>query len=244
MEKRLFNIYLEYMKTQNVSVWKRLSKLPNKIKAQLICTFIALVGSFTLSVIGGNMSQAEQQHDRTIITIIYMCLLVYIVVQTLFTYRSIDKYEINTSKQNMIEYWNYCQSNRIWFIGEMALSENSNITVDQNILLIKERIDNYIKTLEDALEKRSARIERIVQVLAIPFVLAIITSIVDKQENIMEAMAIVVSIILIMTMMFGFIWLFNNIMGVIRKQKVEQLKVFSADLQGMWDYMNIYNRCT
>lgn len=107
--------------------------------------------------------------------------------------------------------------------------------VIKEIETIKNRVDDYIQELNDDAEKRANRMDKWIQALAIPFILAIITAVIDKNDDISKAVAIIVSIILVSVVLFGIVWLSDNFKSLLRKQKIEQLKLFSEDLQGIID---------
>lgn len=135
----------------------------------------------------------------------------------------------------MNEYWDFCNETKKWIVELFHFDDNDKTDVIKEIKEIKNRVDTYRQELNDDAEKRANRMDKWIQALAIPFVLAIITAVIDKNDDISKAVAIIFSIILVGVVLFGIFWLSNNFKSLLRKQKIEQLKLFSEDLQGIID---------
>ena len=71
--------------------------------------------------------------------------------------------------------------------------------------------------------------------MAIPFVLAVITAILDKNDSIAIAISEIIAIILVFFVFLGGAWIIYSVIRLFKKQKYEQMKRFSEDLQGALD---------
>lgn len=175
---------------------------------------------------------------KTVWTFIYLGSAVFSVVMCAITNVSVNKYEIDISDGSMKEYWDFCNSTKDWMVNELIPECKDEKAILSEIKELKGRVDNYRNELFTISEKREKRIDKWIQALAVPFVLAIITAVIDKNDNLGTAIYIVFSITLIGAMIFSVVWLYNNFKGLLRKQKTEQLKFFSDDLQGILDYQH------
>lgn len=237
MEKRLLNLYLKHIKDTDKKVFKKITSLPVRIKIQLV----AILFFLTLTVVSVILSQSvfkcivDMDLWKTVWTLIYLGSVVLSVVMCAISNVSVNKYEIDISDGSMKEYWDFCTSTKEWMINELIPECDDEEAILSEIKQLKERIDNYRNEMIAMTEKREERIDKWIQALAVPFVLAIITAVIDKNDNLGTAISIVFSIALIGAMIFSVVWLSNNFRGLLRKQKTEQLKFFSDDLQGILD---------
>lgn len=241
MIKRLLNLYVKHIKESDKEIWKRITSLPKNIIAEMMVALIC----FTLTILSAILANADVEiFNNTEIwgiacTITYVISAIVAVFFCAIAQIAIGKYEIEISDSSMNEYWTFCNETKKW-IAELFHFDNTNII--NEIETIKNRVDTYRQELNDDAEKRANRMDKWIQALAIPFVLAIITAVIDKNDDISKAVAIIVSIILVGVVLFGIVWLSNNFKSLLRKQKIEQLRLFSEDLQGIIDaehYCNI-----
>ena len=237
MVKRLLNLYIKHMEEADKKLWVKITSLPRKIIVQMLVALSCI----TLSILSSALSNINVKiiNDTEMWSV--MCTIAYVIfaiVAVLFcaiSQISIGKYEIEISAKSMNEYWMYCHTTRKWIVDLFGLKETKEISVTKEIKIIKDRVDAYRQELNSDAEKRENRMDKWVQALAIPFVLAIITAVIDKNDDIGKAVAIILSIVIIGIVLFGAVWLSNNFKSLLRKQKNEQLKLLSEDLQGIID---------
>lgn len=237
MIKRLLNLYVKHIKETDTEIWKRITSLPKNIITVMMVALIC----FTLTILSAILANADVEiFNNTEIwgmacTITYVISAIVAVFFCAIAQIAIGKYEIEISDSSMNEYWTFCNETKKW-IAELFHFDNSNNTnIINEIETIKNRVDTYRQELNDDAEKRANRMDKWIQALAIPFILAIITAVIDKNDDISKAVAIIVSIILVGVVLFGIVWLSNNFKSLLRKQKIEQLRLFSEDLQGIID---------
>lgn len=237
MIKRLLNLYVKRIKETDKEIWKRITSLPKNIIAEMIVALICLTITI-LAVVLVN-AKVEIFNNAEIwsraCTIIYVVFAIVAVFFCAIAQIAIGKYEIEISDSSMNEYWDFCNETKRWLVELFHFDDNDKTDVIKEIEAIKNRVDAYRQELNDDAEKRANRMDKWIQALAIPFVLAIITAVIDKNDDISKAVAIIVSIILVGVVLFGIVWLSNNFKSLLRKQKIEQLKLFSEDLQGIID---------
>ena len=237
MVKRLLNLYIKHMEETDKKLWKRITLLPRKIIVQML---VAL-SFITLTILSSALSNVDVMISNDPELWSVMCTIVYVlsaIIAVLFcgiSQISIGKYEIEISTKTMDEYWLYCYTTKKWIFDLFGLNDTSEISVVKEIEAIKDRVDSYRQELIDDAEKRAKRMDKWVQALAVPFVLAIITAVIDKNDDIGKAVAVILAIVIIGIVLFGIVWLGNNFKSLLRKQKDEQLKLLSEDLQGIID---------
>lgn len=231
MEKRLFNLYLKYIKEFCPTVWERLGKIPSKLKRRLWCMVIFYVASIVTLTIAKYLNEIWS----LLIAGASIIFVILCIVFGVLLFVGTEKYEIDISDESMKDYWDYCFGVRKWFQKEFLFSNRKDINVDNDLQEVKKRLDNYLETQNIAIDKKNERIDKWIQALAIPFVLAVITSVLEKNEKTVEAMSEIFSILLILAIIIGVVWVINSIVKLLKKQKLEQMKYFSEDLQGAID---------
>lgn len=237
MVKRLLNLYIKHMEEMDKKLWKRITSLPRKIIVQML---IAL-SCITLTILSSALTNVDVKISNDpelwsiICTIVYVLSAIIAVLFCAISQISIGKYEIEISTKTIDEYWTYCHTTKKWIVDLFGLKDTSEMSVVKEIGTIKDKVDAYRKELIDDAEKRANRMDKWVQALAVPFVLAIITAVIDKNDDIGKAVAVILAIVIIGIVLFGIVWLSNNFKSLLRKQKDEQLKLLSEDLQGIID---------
>lgn len=232
MEKKLFNLYLKYIEGSCPSVWKRLGKIPTKLKVYLFCIIGFYLASITPLFFGKYFSGVWSL-VATVFTIVSTVLC---IISEVLLFFGIEKYEIDASEQSMKEYWEYCYGVRQWFQKNfLSVKRKKEKDISDEISEVKRRIDIYLKNQSEINDKRNGRIDKLVQALAIPFILAIITSVLEKNEQPINAISEIITIIIILAIIVGGIWVINSFYKLFKKQEIEQMKCFSEDLQGALD---------
>lgn len=240
MERRLLNLYLKHIKEVDKKVFRKVTMLPKRIVVQLIIIMFMLVVSVLSAFLSGKEFElvSDQSMWKTICSWIYLVSLMLSVVICIISHFSISKYEIAVSDISIKDYWRYCERTKGWIKTELLSACNDECVITEEIHSLKERIDQYRCEVDALTERREIRTEKWIQTLAIPVVLAIITAAINKSEKWETALSVIVAIIAIGAMAFSVIWLINNFKSLLRKQKSEQLKFFSEDLQGVLDWQH------
>lgn len=237
MEKHLFNLYLKHIKDTYGST-KKITKLPKK----LIVLLFAIMCTFVAAIVCLAIMKGQAGNLLTIFAIASVLLIVISLVLCFVLFSATEKHEIQTSAQTMKEYWEYCYSIRDWFEKTFVVEKASKENIDENIQEVKARLDSYLDTQLESANKRNDRIDKWIQALAIPFVLALITGVLEYNSDMIEAVSTIFSIVVIFAYIIGGIWIVWNIKKLFNKHKIEQLKYFSEDLQGALDSVKYYNK--
>ena len=241
MERRLFNLYLKYIEESCPSVWERLGKVSKKLMAYLSC----MVGFYVLSIIFLLIAQYINGIPSVVFTGFMIVFVILSIVFGCILFLKTEKYEIDVSDKTMKEYWSYCYGIRKWFQKDFLFDQEKNDEkISSEIFEVKKRLDLYLQNQSEATDKRNGRIDKWIQALAIPFVLAIITSVLEKSDQTVMAITEIFTILLVLAIFIGGIWVIYSVFKLYTKQKIEQMKYFSEDLQGALDCIKYYNDFT
>lgn len=236
MEKRLFNLYLKHIKDTYGST-KKNTKLPKK----LIALLFTIIGTFVAAIVCLAIMKGQTGNFLTIFAIASVLLVVVSLVLCFVLFSATEKHEIETSEKTMKEYWEYCYSTREWFKKTFVAEKTSKENIDKNIQEVKDRLDSYLDAQLESANKRNDRIDKWIQALAIPFILALITGVLEYNSDMIEAVSTIFSIVVIFAYIISGIWIVWNIKKLFTKHRMEQLKYFSEDLQGALDCVKYFS---
>ena len=233
MEKRLFQLYLNEIQKKENNAWKHVFCTPLRIWLKFALVIVSLIVTFVCTGLY-NVSIPIQIWNR-----IYSGGIILGTVASLllciFLHLDIEKYEIQISDKTIKDYWNYCYDIRNWFKRILPCDSSCENDVSLNIKSVQDRIDKYYKTLKRIQKQCNERIDKWVQVLAIPFILAIVSAIVEKNEDTVNAISTVFSVLIIFIFLACVVWVIWSMIKMFRKRRLEQIKCFSEDLQGAID---------
>ena len=184
MTEKLFYCYLNYQKSHNTNIWKKLIKLP---------------------------------------WYIIICIIMYIIT---------ERFQINTSDSFMSKYQTHCSELSEWL-------EENNITTDYKIHLLHKRLIEYINEKKAERKEQNDRVDKWTQTLAIPILLAVITAVMNKNLSIQDSILFSLSLVIIFTISCCLVWVMRIIIQFPDKRKIEQMKFFADDLQGLLDLHNV-----
>ena len=216
MEQILYKNYLKYLKENKTPLYKALLSIPKCAAGILVALVLSGVVTFVFMC-------AEKLRQYIIIP------LAFEVVFSIVAYFYSEHYEINNSEKYLENYKEYCGDIYNWL-------KNTSISVEKtSIIEIKRRIDDKLEKMEKSKEKNRNTIERIVQVIIIPFVLAMFAALIKNESdaNVIVAYGVyfIFFPIALLVMMFGLFEVFS----MINKNEFNKLKKFSDDLQGILD---------
>ena len=157
--------------------------------------------------------------------------LIAIVIEILSCWAleySLEKYKISNSKVRISEY------SARWLELKKWLISNS-IEDKEDICEIKKRIENHIVTYKEEQKVLTERIDKWLQMLVIPLTILIITYAINQTVSVKEKTSYVISTLLIFVLLYGLICIIKNASRFIKKQRIEQMIYFVADLQGVLD---------
>lgn len=216
MESILFDSYRKYQKSEKDNIVKAIFKLPVMAKLLLGAIIIS-------SIIGLAIIFVEGLREK------YFYYLVFEAILCIGIYFYTENFQIKTSDARLYIYQSYCTAIKTWLDGLGFI-----VTVE-NITEIINRTQKNIALLEDARDKRRNRIDKWIQVLIIPILLAVFSAIIKDQTN----LSLLLTYAFAMLIALGSLGLafFNcyNVVDFFRKRKIEQMKSFAEDLQGILD---------
>ena len=217
MDQLLFYHYLNYQKEHNPSLAKRLSLLPRVacvlFFVTIACAIVGMVWLFR-----GATAKA------------LIAVGIELASSEIF-YHYMELYKIKTSKQRLIQRIDHWYDLRNW------LKENS-IQGYAAIETIRERITASVNDAKAERKEAGQRFDKWMQTLAIPVVLAIITSVVNQTNAFEVKLVNIFTIILVFALVCGLIRCWQNIKWFDCSQKAAQMAYFAEDLQGVLDLDN------
>lgn len=123
----------------------------------------------------------------------------------------------------------YCFEIKSWLesVGVNTTPENLNIIID--------RVKSQITYLDSVRNNNRNRIEKWSQVLIIPILLAVFSQIIKEQQDLSILFAYTATMLIVIGS-FGLVFLnCYNALDFYKKRKLEQMKSFADDLQGVVD---------
>ena len=215
MENLLFDSYRVFQKEYHDSVIRRFFKLPILALILFFFALASVVGAITGTILG--------KHDLCLISI----GIEIVVGIAIFFYT--ENYQLKTIDQRLETYYGYCTAVYKW------LSETGFVTTQQNMEQLLGRVYQQVDRQENISNKKSDAIRHIVDVLLIPFLLAIFTLWMTGKTEIEDLLAGALTI-LTSVGLFGMIgYVIYSISSFSRKRKLEQWRCFAQDLQGVLD---------
>ena len=219
MTEKLFYCYLNYQKSHNTNIWKKLIKLPWYI---IICTIMLFATATATFVLSFFPTLIMGEYICCILTVI-ICIIMYIIT---------ERFQINTSDSFMSKYQTHCSELSEWL-------EENNITTDYKIHLLHKRLIEYINEKKAERKEQNDRVDKWTQTLAIPILLAVITAVMNKNLSIQDSILFSLSLVIIFTISCCLVWVMRIIIQFPDKRKIEQMKFFADDLQGLLDLHNV-----
>ena len=215
MERKYLYSYLLYQKEHNKASWKKLMRLPWYLILLLTLSFALLITTFILDCLLSNK-----------IPVIILEIVAMIV--TFITFFICENYKVSTSKTTL---QNYAKS-RISF-NEWLISVR--IDSDENKKLLLTRLKEYISSQEANKKRIADRWDKWLQVLVIPVVLTLMTTIIANQKDVSSIIASTITIMLIFGMIYGLVILFRTVSDLPLKRRINQMQCFADDLQSTMD---------
>lgn len=216
MEQFLYKNYLKYLKENKTPLYKSLLALP-RCAAMLLILLILSSALVLVFITMGNLRQYA------------FIPLGLEAVWCVASYFYSERYEINNSETYMTNYMDYCSDVYGWL-------KSLSVSVEKDsVIEIKRRIDVRLEKIEKAKEIHRNTIERIVQVIIIPVILAVFAAIIKNESDtnviVVYGTVVIFFPIALILALFGVFELLN----IIKKNEFEQLKSFSDVLQGILD---------
>lgn len=216
MDEILFDGYRKYQKELKGNIIKTILRLP-------VCAIIIVALAFTSMVMSFVFQFVES--CQWLSPIFFLIEIITCILSHFY----IENFRIRTSDKRLVTYYEYCHSLYTWIKSTgIAASE-------QNIQIIMDRIEKRIVLLEGKRKHAQDTIWHIVNILIIPLLLAIFSSWMKDQTSLPELIAASLSIVFFVGSIGLLVYLLYNIFSIFQKHRIEQLRCFFEDLQGIID---------
>lgn len=216
MESILFDSYRKYQKEQKDNFIKAIFKLP--LLAQIFLAIIVLCLIYSVLVVF--VPWLRVAYGYCLAVEVLTCVALYFYT---------ENFQIKTSDSRLFVYQEYCEKTKQWLA-----SVGVNVT-PENITEIMKRTNKRIALLEKKRKERRDRIDRWIQILIIPILLAIFSAVIKEQTDLSLLFVYAVTMIVtIASIGLAFLNIYN-IIDFFQKRKLEQMKSFAEDLQGILD---------
>ena len=217
METYLFYAYLKYAKKNKQSFWPKLLSRPVSVIIFFSLTLLSCVYGAIFSLLGWSIAALIGMIGEIVFGILF--------------YNYSEKYHIDFCVEEYDKYTEYCSNLHEWL-------EKFNKQSADDIQELYNKIQAKIVCMKTEEEHSKARGDRWLQTLIIPAIIAIITAIITKQENIEEMISYALAIVILFAVVYGTIAIIKSISFFPQKRRIEQMECFASDLQGVLDYIN------
>ena len=216
MQTILFDSYRKYQKENKGKFFKVISKLPLGAKFLLG----GLVLSFIYSILAIFLSFFKNTYLVSLISQVILCISLYFYT---------ENFQIKNSDVRFLVYKEYCAEIQQWLV-EIGI-----VVTKENITELMLRVEKEIEKAEKQRTTTRERIEKWIQILIIPILLAVFSAIIRAQTDLTILFAYTFAFLIVIgSMALAFINC-NNIFDFFKKRKLEQLKSLYNDLQGVLD---------
>lgn len=216
MHTILFDSYRKYQKENNDKFYKAISKLPKGAKFLLG----GLVISFIYSILAIFFSFFKNTYIICLVSQVTLCI-------SLFFYT--ENFQIKNSDIRFLVYKEYCDKILQWLI------DCGIIVTKENIIELMLRVEKEIEKAEKQRAITRERIDKWIQILIIPILLAVFSAIIKAQTDLTVLFAYTFAFLIVLgSIALAFINCYN-ILDFFKKRKLEQLKSLYNDLRGVLD---------
>lgn len=213
MENYILYSYLKWHKDNKKSTIKEVLKLPIVAKILLLILVLSLV-------IGSIM--AFMNNEYTWIPILIE------TITCIISYFYTERFQIKNSMDNYEKYKKYCLDLYGWL-------NTFSIRTKDDIFEIKKRIELNYQQMQSDIEKKRQRIDKWMQILIIPIVLAIVNNLIDKQTDINKLLEYITSLVFLVAVAYVSIYSIITIINIFTQQRIKQFQNLADDLQGVID---------
>ncbi len=221
MDERVFICYLNYQKSNNPDISKKLKVLPLDIWVLMIAVVISICGAIGSVCKGWDYAS-------------YIFLFCEVVLSILFYWR-FENYRIKISKISLEKHREYCLNIEDWL-------KTIKIEKYEHIELVYKRITERIVKNENEHKNSSDRLDKWVQVLAVPVLLCFITEIIKSDADLVVAVANLFVVIFISIIGFSSVYIFRFLKWFPIKREIAQMQYFAEDLRSILDYRELENK--
>ena len=216
METILFESYQKYQQEHKENLFRAIFKLP----ATAIILLVAIISSAILGICAIFIKAINFMAPYAIANEAFMCVVIYFYT---------DRFRIKTCDKRLSQYATYCFQLADWLksTGFVFTSEN----VEQLIARVSAKLDK----IEGERLKRKEAVEKWIQILIIPVLLAVFSQAIRQQEDVTVLLAFAVEILAIIGLFGLSVLSVYSVIEFFNKRRIEQLRGFLDDLQGVLD---------
>ena len=214
METYLFYLYLKFAKENKQTFWPKLLSRPISVIIFFLLTLLSCVCGAIFALLGW-----------------YIAALIGMVGEIVFGilfYNCSEKYHIEFCVEEYDKYTGYCSNLHKW------LKKFNKHSAD-DIQELYNKVHAKIVRMKTEEENSKARGDRWLQTLIIPAIIAIITTIIARQENIGEMITYAFAVVILFAVVYGIVAIMKTISFFPQKRRIEQMECFASDLQGVLD---------
>lgn len=221
MEELLFNCYLKFKKEHSSDLWEKINMFPKYLIVLFITSILsALVTLFVIFIF----------HNP-----LWAWILIAIeLISTIALGFCTEKYSVDNSRTQIDNYINYCKD-MYHFLYE------NHIKTEENVREILNRINKMIANMQIKLDKNYDGINKLMQVLFIPIILAILKSFFDSSSDFSGMVGFSVVIMVFTLIAYSLIIGGIKLMYYDDIRYQNKLKYFANDLQGVIDVMATFS---
>lgn len=225
MEEVMFCEYLKFAERKKLSVWKSKKSL-KKVK----CFFVLLTSiCIILSlVLFWECLTAPKWSDYKIYSIFIMA------VPSISMFLLSEQTKIKNKLFNLNEY-------RKYYVHLLNWLKSNDYTTIQSIQSLHDRILDRVSEDETPHKEQHARFDNWVQSLGIPLMILTITAFIDYSATLSDMNAYIFSAIFFCFVLYFSILFCKSYLWLPSKYKLEQMRCFASDLQGVLDLQGIEN---
>lgn len=216
MEDILFDGYRKYLKATQDNVFRAFFKMPSGGKFFLIAIIVSMLASIAFLVFV----------ECIWVSLISLAIDIALCIGSYFY---VESYQIKTSDVRVADYKEYCAGINKWLESSEVELTKSNLTE------LRKRVLESWASKENSRKRGIERVEKWIQALLIPLLLAVFAEIIDGQTDV----SILISSLLVLIIAIGVVCAtainFYNIVSFFQKRKLEQMRKFANDIQGVLD---------
>ena len=215
MELLLFNGYRAFLKKNYGGTSKYLSGVPVSEMAFYIVAIIFAIFNFGYNIVVLNR-----------VTVVSLCIEIGMCI--LLHYHT-ENYLIKTTNTTLVTYKVHCEKVYCW-LGEVGIN-----TSFENIKELKMRIEKQIEPLLGQSDRDAENVKYILKIIIIPLFLSMYSIWMTSKTSFTSLFQGALSIALFLCSVGIILHLFYSALSFRKKYRLEQLKSFAGDLQGILD---------
>ena len=136
--------------------------------------------------------------------------------------------QIIMSNENIVQYKDKCNKTYQWL-------KEHDVFEKQDIQNYRDRLVKYIEKNETSNMARKQRLDKWMQILLIPVVLAVFSAFIKDQTDMNAIMGYALGFVFIIIVVYGLVLGLSNVTQIFYKRQLNQVQMFVNDLQGVLD---------